>query len=341
MSFDRNAREGLSTVSEIVASGYAYPSEVVDNAAYFERCRFPIDDRETLAAESGFRSRRWCSEGENTWTLAREAVRRALAQDPLLRDELDLVLVSSGTTFPVIHPPEPSNPGMADLAPLVLRELGRTGALGLDLKACYCTGFLRGLQVADGLLQNANYRAALVVSTEQGSRLAVAETNRTQFAFLAGDAAGAVVLRKRPRAGAKGIVDYWGQTEGDKLEWIGVGADGRSFINLGSRAGRAAQELLIAGPRHLLARNGLTPRDVRWLLPLQTHARLVEGLRQATEFPREKLLWFGDVNGMSGSASIPSCLAEQREKGVVRKGDLVLATAVGAGLNAAAALFYA
>src|SRR5690606_7713421 len=100
------------------------------------------------------------------------------------------------TTMPVLHPPEADNAGVADLAPLVLRELGLDGALGLDIKACYCTGFLRGLQVADNLLANPNYRAALVIATEQGSRFAVAETNRSKFCFIMSDAAGAVILTR-------------------------------------------------------------------------------------------------------------------------------------------------
>jgi 3-oxoacyl-[acyl-carrier-protein] synthase III len=57
------------------------------------------------------------------------------------------------------------------------------------------------------------------------------------------------------------------------------------------------------------------------------------------EWPRERVLWFGDVNGFSGSASIPSCLAEQRAAGKVREGDLILSIAVGAGLNSAGALY--
>ncbi|MHB8874936.1 MAG: 3-oxoacyl-[acyl-carrier-protein] synthase III C-terminal domain-containing protein, partial [Myxococcaceae bacterium] len=329
------------TVNEIVASGFAYPSELVDNDTYLARCRFHVaDDPAKLIAETKMRSRTWCRDDENTWTLARAAVDRALAKSPGLRDELDVVLVSSGTTMPIVHPPLADSPGMADLAPLVLRHLGRNDALGLDLKACYCTGFLRGLQVMDGLLENPNYRAGLVVSAEQGSRFAVAETNQSSFSFLAGDAAGAVLLRRRPKAEGVGLVDYLGYTDAAKLDWVGVGPDARSIVNKGTRAGEAVHQMFVECAHRLLDRNGLTMKDVRWLIPLQTHVRLVEGLRRAVECPPEKLLWFGDVVGLSGSASIPSCFAEQREKGVIKKGDLILAVAVGAGLNCAGALFH-
>jgi 3-oxoacyl-[acyl-carrier-protein] synthase-3 len=45
------------------------------------------------------------------------------------------------------------------------------------------------------------------------------------------------------------------------------------------------------------------------------------------------VLWFGNVNGFSGSASIPSCLAEQAALGRVKRGDLILMSAMGAGIT--------
>lgn len=336
-----NARGGSAYASEIVATGYAYPSERVDNASYFARCRFAIaDDRAALERDTRMKSRYWCGAEENTWTLARQAVAMALADDPSLRESIDVVLVASGTTMPVLHAPEPENAGVADLAPLVLRELGRSDALGLDIKACYCTGFLRGLQVMDGLLRNPNYRAGLVIATEQGSRFAIAETNRSTFCFIMADAAGAAVVRRRPDAPRVGIVDYVGYTDASKHDWVGIGPDAASTVMKGSRAGQATHEMLVACARTLLARNGLHARDIDWLIPIQTHAQVVEGMRAALEWPREKLLWFGDITGFSGSASIPACLAEHIHTGTIRKGDLILSLAVGAGMNCAGVLYY-
>ena len=52
-----------------------------------------------------------------------------------------------------------------------------------------------------------------------------------------------------------------------------------------------------------------------------------------------EILWHGDETGFSGSASIPSALAEQLRKKVIKQGDVVLSLAVGAGLSSAAALY--
>jgi 3-oxoacyl-[acyl-carrier-protein] synthase III len=339
---NRSARRELGYVSELVAATHAYPSEVVDNDEYLRRCRFTLGtEPEKLAAETRMRTRRWCRPHENTATMTRAAISRLCEEHPGLASEIDAVVVTSGTTMPMAHPSDPNNCAFADLSPLVLQQLGRTRSLGIDVKACYCTGFLRGLQVADGLLANANYRSVLVLSTEQGSRFSLAESNRSSFCFIVGDAAGAVVLRRaepRPRVG---ILDYVGYTDVEKLPWVGIGSDAASIIMLGSRAGEATHRMLLECGSLLLERNGLSPADVDWLLPIQTHAGLLDGVRAELGFSAERLLWVGGERGFSGSASIPACLSEQLASGVVEKGQLVLSIAVGAGMNCAGALYYA
>jgi 3-oxoacyl-[acyl-carrier-protein] synthase-3 len=338
------ARAGARHVSEIVGSAYAYPSDVVDNDEYVRRCRFQLStDPGTLARETRIKTRRWCRPEESAATLVKEVVAKLGSKHPELYEELDVVVVASGTTMPIAHPSDTKNRAFADLAPLVLEQLGRTTAVGLDIKACYCAGFLRGIEVMDGLLANANYRYGLLVAAEHGSRFATAESNRSSFCFLASDAAGAVVFRRRDLDAARrrtGVVDYCGFTDVGKLGWVGIGEDAASIIMRGSLAAMATREMLIDCARTLMDRNGLTPSAIDWLLPIQTHAGIVDDTMQVLEWPFEKLLWFGDVNGFSGSASIPSCLAEQVERGVVKKGDLILSLAVGAGMNAAGALYY-
>jgi 3-oxoacyl-[acyl-carrier-protein] synthase-3 len=331
-----------SWVSAVVGTGHAWPSQVVDNEAYLARCQFDLGmDLDTLVAETRMRTRYWCAPDENPWTLTRTAVARALAAAPGIADSIDLVLVASGTTMPVLHPPEADNAGVADLAPLILRELGRDDALGLDIKACYCTGFLRGLQVADAMLANSNYRAALVVAAEHGSRFATAASNRTRFCFLMGDAAGAMVLEKRPRAPRVGLVDHVGHTEASRHAWVGIGPDAVSTVMRSGQAVGATSRMLRECGQTLLARNGLTASDVDWLLPIQSHVALVEGLRADLGIDAARTLWHGDRTGFSGSASIPATLGEAVAAGTVRPGDLVLSLAVGAGMNCAGSLFYA
>lgn len=336
------ARRDMRHCTEFVATGFCYPGELVDNDGFFARARFTIaEEREELVRQTRMKTRTWCGPEENTLTMAIRAVDMALAAEPALRDEIDVVVVTSATTMPVFHAPQAEHPGMADLAPLVLQHLGRSDALGFDLKAVACTGFLRGLQVMDALLANANYRAGLLISTEQCSRFSIGADNRSSFCFILSDAAGAAVLRRGEPAPRTGIVDYIGHTEADKFALVTMLPGLDALFVGGARVGTATHEMLVACGRALLARNGLTAADVDWLLPMQSHAAVIDAMCQALEWPRDRLIWHGDTTGFSGSASIGACLAEQVRDRVVKKGDLVLSLGVGAGMNCGGALYYA
>lgn len=333
-------------VTEIVATGFAYPHDVVDNDAFFARCEFPItDDRAALIADTRMRQRTWCGPGENTWTMAREAVASAIAHgartgafDPR---EIDLVVVSSCSTIPMVNFPDPANPVVADLAPLVLAELGRDDGVGIDLKASYCAGFLRGLELVDAMLDNPDYRLALLVASDEGGRFATAASNRSAFCFLVGDAAGAVVLRKRPAAPRTGIVDYLGKTVVSKADLTSWGPDGKSLFVRGARTGLAGLELMKEAGQQLMQRNRLSPGDLDWLVPAQTHAGTVEALCHSLGLPRDKLVWSGDRTGYAASASIAATLGARTHDHTIRKGDLILSLAVGAGMNVAGAVYHA
>lgn len=335
-----NARASLRHPTEIVSTGFAYPSDIVDNDEFFERCRFHItDDRDALIASSRMKQRYWCTSSESTTTLARAALADAMKGiDP---DEIDVLIYSSCSTIPTIHYPDPDNPIVADGSPLLLEQLGRTQAIGIDLKGAYCAGFIRGLQLLDSMLQNENYRAGVLICSEVGSLFATAESNRSAFCFLVGDAAGAVVVRKNESAPRPGIIDYLGRTVPEHRKLQSWGPDGRSLLVRGQRASTAALGLMVESAQQLLARNGLAPSDIDWLLPIQTHTGAVDALCAALDWPRERCLWFGDQTGYAASASIPATLAEQRARGRIAPGELVLAVAVGSGMNSGAALFHA
>lgn len=339
--FTTAPRRPRDRVSEIVATGHAYPRLVVDNDGFFARCRFRItDDRAALIADTRMVRRTWCGPNENTWTMAREAVHRALDGGAITADEIDLVVVSSCSTIPMVSYPDPANPMVADLAPLVLAELGRDDAVGIDIKASYCAGFVRGLELVDAMLDNPDYRAGLLVATDEGGRFATAESNRSALCFLLGDAAGAVVLRKRPAAPRVGLLDTLGATAVRHAGLTRWGSDGRSLFVRGARAGEVGLALMLDAGRRLLARNQLAPDDIDWLLPAQYHAAAVEALCDGLAIPRAKLVWSGDVTGYAASASIPATLGARLADRSMRKGELVLSLAAGPGMNVAGALYY-
>jgi 3-oxoacyl-[acyl-carrier-protein] synthase III len=324
---------------DLIGCGHAYPSDVVDNDMYFARCRFPIaDDRTALVRESRMQQRYYCREDENTYTLGRDAARMAIESSRVAPEEIDVLIVSSCTTLPGFNYPNPADPVVADLSTLILKDLGRDGALGFDLKATYCAGFPRALQLMDALLQNPNYGTGLIVASDVGGRFASAESNRSAFCFVVGDSAGAVLLKKGAPPRPSGILDYDGAMYPSQMDLTRLGADGRSLV-VRSKAGEAALGHMLEIGRRLLARHRLRPTDVDWLLPMQGYAPAIDVLVQELRWPPERVLWFGDRTGYAASASIPTCLSAQVQAGNIRKGDLILSLAAGAGFNSGGALY--
>ena len=337
---EHGARRDLQHTTQLVAAACAYPGDSVDNRQYIQRCGFvPQGGWQAISEQSGIRRRRWCLPHENTRTLAEAALDRLLQGRPELLGEIDVIVVASGTTMNMAHPSDPNNPSFADLSSLMLKRLKLTRSLGLDIKACYCTGFLRGMQVVDGLLANANYRVAVLIASEQGSRFATSASNRSSFAFLVADGAGAVAFRRAEQSSRRGVLDYCGYTDASKLDWVGIGPGADSITMLGQRAAEATRYMLTECGRTLLRRNRMGPDDIDWFVPIQTHRELVDSVTAGLELPPRKLLWMADDIGFSGSASIPTCLAEHIDRGRIRPGETILSVAVGAGMNCAGALY--
>jgi len=333
------ARPSSWMPTTIVGCGHAYPSLRVDNDTYFAMCRFPItDDRAALVRETRMRSRYYCAEGEGTFTLAREAARMALEASSVPACDIDVVIVSSCTTIPGFNYPDPKDPITADLSVLIAHDLERDGVFAFDLKATYCAGFLRALAVADGLLQNPNHRAALIVASDVGGRFATGEANRSAFCFVVGDSAGAVVLRRAEPGTPPGILDYDGGMHPAHRELTKFGADGRSLVVRG-KTGEVGLQLMLESARRVLSRNHWKPSDVDWLLPMQGYAPAIDALVRELGWPPERVLWFGDRTGYAASASIPTCLSAQVHAGKIKPGDSILSLAAGAGMNGGAALY--
>ena len=89
----------------------------------------------------------------------------------------------------------------------------------------------------------------------------------------------------------------------------------------------------------LLERNGLTPDDVDVLLLHQANGRIVSAVAQRLGIPAEKAILIIDRYGNTTAATIPLATREAIETGKLKKGDLALMAAVGAGLTAGAALW--
>jgi 3-oxoacyl-[acyl-carrier-protein] synthase III len=89
----------------------------------------------------------------------------------------------------------------------------------------------------------------------------------------------------------------------------------------------------------LLDRNGLAIEDVDLLIPHQANARIIGAVAERLGLPPEKtVINIGDYGNTTGG-TIPLATHDALEQGRLKKGDLVLMAAVGAGLTAGGALW--
>jgi 3-oxoacyl-[acyl-carrier-protein] synthase III len=82
---------------------------------------------------------------------------------------------------------------------------------------------------------------------------------------------------------------------------------------------------------HLLERNGLASSDLALVVPHQANARIIRAMQDRLGLDDSKVMVNIDRYGNTTAATIPLGLRDALEEKRLRKGDLVLLVAVGAG----------
>ncbi len=79
---------------------------------------------------------------------------------------------------------------------------------------------------------------------------------------------------------------------------------------------------------------GLTPKDVKLLIPHQANRRIILGVAERLGMDLDQVMINIDRFGNTTAATIPLATRDAVESGRLKKGDLVLFAAVGAGFTA-------
>ena len=91
--------------------------------------------------------------------------------------------------------------------------------------------------------------------------------------------------------------------------------------------------------RELLERNGIAPREVAMLIPHQANQRIITAAADRLGLTPEQVLINIDRYGNTTAATIPLATRDAIEQGRLRRGDVVLFAAVGAGYTVGASLW--
>lgn len=315
--------------ADIVGLGIVLPDKVLTNA---DLEKIVDTNDEWIVTRTGIRERRIIGDDMQVSDLAAGAGLAAVADAGIDKNAIDLVLVATGS-------PEMTWPSTACLTQAKM-GLGRCAAF--DVQAA-CTGFVYGLAVADSLIASGMFKTILLIGAEANSRLLDWSDRGTCILF--GDGAGAVVLREaRPGFGV--LANYLdADGRGADLLKISAGGSGepccpealaakRDKIKMsGNEVFRFAVKTLPKCIEAVLEKADLEIEDIDYFIPHQANYRIIDAAIERLGLPKERTIGNIAKYGNTSTASIPLVLDEVYRNKSLRKGDIIVTAAFGAGLT--------
>jgi 3-oxoacyl-[acyl-carrier-protein] synthase-3 len=370
---DRPSADPGTQAVRIVGTGSRLPDRVVPNAE-FEQTLDTSD--EWIRTRTGMRERRFAAVSDTTSQLAADAAQAALSASGLSPEQLDLILLA--TTTPDMRLPATANfvqrhigamnAYAYDVSVACSGFVFALASAHAQIRAGMAkTALVIGAEVYSSIMDFADRStcvlfgdgAGAVVLRCQVSGVRCQEEER-QGGSRRGSSAGvsgwtgtrAGMPAPRPWQSARepGILAvslHSNGTYADTLQCDGSGTAGRKTHRVagpgkihmdGRLVFRLAVQAMCRASRDVLAKAGLDIADVDWLVPHQANIRIVWKLAKDLHCPPEKMVVNLDRVGNTSSASIPIALDEGVRDGRIQPGELVLLTAVGAGLSSGAVL---
>jgi 3-oxoacyl-[acyl-carrier-protein] synthase-3 len=193
------------------------------------------------------------------------------------------------------------------------------------------------------------HKKVLVIGADTMSRI-IDYTDRATC-VLFGDGAGAVLLE--PGEDGEGFIDFLGELDGSGAPYLNMPAGGsRRPASAETLAGRMhyvhqdggqvfkyAVRKMHESCRDLLARNGFTGADVDAMVPHQANIRIINAAAERLGIDRAKVIVNIGAYGNTTAATIPLATRDAIAEGRIKKGDLVLFAAVGAGYTVGTSLW--
>jgi len=318
------------TFTKISGTGGYLPERVMTNKE-FEKLVDTSD--EWIRERSGIKRRHIAAEDETTSDMALAAGRRAIEAAGIETSEIDLIIVATTTPDKVF----PST------ACIIQRRLDLHKIPAFDVHAA-CAGFIYGLDIADRFIRTGGARCVLLIGAEIYSR--ILDWSDRSTCVLFGDGAGAVLLQASDR---EGVISTHIHADGQYEDMLHVPAGISSGFDLvkqqsayiqmkGNEVFRKAVTALEAVARDTLRDNNIDTSDLTWLIPHQANLRIITAAAKKLKLPMERVIITVDEHANTSSASVPLALDVAVRDGRVKRGDLLLFEAFGAGFTWGAAL---
>jgi len=290
-----------------------------------------------ILTRTGIRERHIAGPEMATSDMAVEAAKRALQLRGVDAAELDAIIICTVT-------PDMMFPATACL---VQDKLGAKKAWGFDLSAA-CSGFVYGLTTGNALVA-AGAKKVLVIGADTMSRI-IDYTDRATC-VLFGDGAGAFLLE--PSDDDSGFILALNTLDGSGADALKMPAGGSRmppsaetvanrlhYVHQeGQQVFKFAVKKMADMCAEIIERAGMKPEEVKLLIPHQANMRIVQAAAERLGMSKDRYVLNIERFGNTTAATIPLATQDALDDGRLKKGDVVLFAAVGAGYTTGANLW--
>jgi 3-oxoacyl-[acyl-carrier-protein] synthase-3 len=319
----------------ITSLGRYVPERIVTNE---DLRRMGVDTSdEWIRTRTGIEQRRYVEPGTPTSELAVRAAADCLERRGIGATELDLIIVATVT-------PDMLFPATACI---LQDKLKASRAWGFDISAA-CSGFVYALTMGTQFIGTGAAKKVLVVGADIMTSILDYQDRTTCVLF--GDGAGCVLLEPSPDE--TGIIDFLNEVDGSGGCYLHMPAGGslrpashqtvdqrqHAIRQEGQHVFKYAVRQMAEAPKRLLDRHGLSTDQLDLFVAHQANIRIIEAARERLGLPEAKVVKNIREYGNTTAATIPLALGTALDQGRLKRGHLVMLTAVGAGFTVGAAL---
>ena len=321
--------------AKITALGTYVPPDVITNQ---DLEKMVETNDQWILERTGIRERHKLAAGLGVSDICTEAAKKCLAARGIGSDQVEVILV--GTVTPDMMFPS--------TACLVQNKIGAPHAWGFDVSGG-CSGFVYALLAGVKMVESGAYKTVLVCGADANTRM-TDYTDRTTC-VLFGDGGGAVLLEPCDE-GEIGFIDSVNEIDGSGGVSLNLKGGGslnpptHETVNKkmhyiyqdGPAVYKFAVRKMAEATAKLLERNGVSASDLGCFIPHQANKRIITATAERLGMDPERVIVNIEKYGNTSAGTIPLAMETAVEQGKLKKGDLVLLAAVGAGFTVGTAL---
>jgi 3-oxoacyl-[acyl-carrier-protein] synthase-3 len=318
--------------------GSYVPKKIVNN---FDLEKMVDTSDEWIKTRTGMFERHFADSHEAASDLAFKAAEQAIYSSKTTRlKDIQMIIVG---TISGDHP-------FPATACILQQKLGLKDIPAFDISAG-CTGFIYAADIAKQYIESGLYDTILVVGVEILSRLINWSDRGTCVLF--GDGAGAAIMKRADKSELSRVISS--KITADASEWdllIQKGGGSRypaseatvkenahTVYMEGNKIFKHAVKSMYSISLEALKAADLDLKDIDWVVPHQANLRIIDSLVEKFKLPKSKAIVTIDKYANTSSSSILLAISDAIGSGKIRRGDIVLITAFGAGLTYGTMIF--